>query len=470
MQVETILSKINIDKIPLSTEVRNIFITLMNLVEWLYSELKKVRLENEELKARVRELTGQSAKPDIKPQVVSRSGRDKSSQFNTKRSRGKSKERIIPIDEEKTYPAPDTYCPYCEGQKLHSHSEDVVVTQELIIKRRNIKHRFPAKICPCCGYISRAELPEEYGNTHFGPNLRSFISIEHYDCRVSIEKIHRFLTQFGIVISRTEINRLLLDNGRAISPIARVIHKRGISNSEYTQMDDTGWRTKGRNKYMYHHGSDRFSYFEITPKRNSKTAERILTEEGRNKPFLTDDHSSFHPIQARDKALCWIHEIRHYEKMRPAFESNKEKVDRVISELWDIYDILNEYKDNPSSTLKKQISFRFDKVVSTKTGYDVLDHQLSLTAKKKDRLLKALEYPFVPLHNNGSELSIRQGVTYRKVSGGCRSPSGEKSLSSHLSLFDTCRKLGLNIWDITNRILKGTITSNSFALFIPDSN
>ncbi len=277
MQIENILKSINIDKLSLSTKVKKIFITLIKLVEWLYSELKRVRLENEDLKSQIRKLTGQSAKPVIKAQVVSRVKRDKSDQNSRKKVRGKGKERIIPIDEEKVHLAHEIYCPHCEGQALHSHSEDVVVTQELIITRRNTRHRFPTKICPCCGYVSRAGLPEEYGNTHFGSNLRSFISIEHYDCKVSIEKIHRFLTRFGIVISKTEINKLLLDNGRNIVPIARAIHKRGIENSEYTQMDDTGWRTKGRNKYLYHHGSDRFSYFEITPKRNSKTAERILT-------------------------------------------------------------------------------------------------------------------------------------------------------------------------------------------------
>ena len=466
MSNQDLFNNINLNKLSASSDVKAIIIALMNLVEELKKENETLRKENEELKAKIRELSGQNPKPDIKANVSPKTESTVSEDKNHTKKRGVSRERVISIDKEKIYESPEEYCPNCKGQKMHFHSKDVVITQDIIFKRENIKHTFTTAICPCCGHTSRAKLPDEYGGTHFGSGLRAYISIQHYECRVPEKKIHKFLTAVGIVISETEIDKLLLDNGSLIEPSVRIIHERGISVSSYTQMDETGWRTKGRNNYLYYHGSDRFSYFEIADKRNHQTAERILTEQGRSKPLLTDDHSSYHPVRARKKALCWVHEIRHYKKIYPYFKENKDIIDRKISELWELYDQLKEYKVNPNSILKEQISSRFDEIVKEKTDYEVLNKQLKLTARKKKRLLLSLKHPQIPLHNNDAEQSIRHSVIYRKISGGCRSPSGEKSLSSHLSLFDTCRKLGLSVWDTMFGFIKGTITSNSFALCV----
>jgi hypothetical protein len=40
----------------------------------------------------------------------------------------------------------------------------------------------------------------------------------------------------------------------------------------------------------------------------------------------------------------------------------------------------------------------------------MLDETIASTRKRKDRLLKVLIYPELPLHNNGSEIALREGV------------------------------------------------------------
>ena len=68
-----------------------------------------------------------------------------------------------------------------------------------------------------------------------------------------------------------------------------------------------------------------------------------------------------------------------------------------------------------------------------------------MRAHKAD-LLRVLERPEVPLHNNGTESIIRGYVKTRKVSGGTRGAAGRRSRDTFASLKKTCRKLGIRFW------------------------
>ena len=73
--------------------------------------------------------------------------------------------------------------------------------------------------------------------------------------------------------------------------------------------------------------------------------------------------------------------------------------------------------------------------------------------RRKAELLKVLDRPDLPLHNNASEQDIREFVTKRKISGSTRSESGRKCRDTFASLKKTCRKLGVSFWEyLTDRV------------------
>jgi transposase len=63
--------------------------------------------------------------------------------------------------------------------------------------------------------------------------------------------------------------------------------------------------------------------------------------------------------------------------------------------------------------------------------------------------------PGVPWHNNEAETQIRQGVLFRKISGGRRSWMGAWVLERLLTVYRTCRKLGMTFLDVVGSALKG---------------
>jgi hypothetical protein len=144
------------------------------------------------------------------------------------------------------------------------------------------------------------------------------------------------------------------------------------------------------------------------------------------------------------RSLCWIHEERHYRKLIPFDEATRKAIEQVRGEIWDLYKGLQEYKLAPSESLKLVLEQNFDNLFSKKkTISPTLNKQLAKTYEKKDELLRVLEKPETPLHNNGTETDAREMVVKRKVSGGTRSEEGQKCRDTFVSLKKTCCKLGI---------------------------
>ena len=170
--------------------------------------------------------------------------------------------------------------------------------------------------------------------------------------------------------------------------------------------------------------------------------------------LVCDDAKQFWYITLL-RALCWIHEERHYAKLTPLLTYHQKLVDDFRARIWEYYAELKKYKQNPNEEDKIRLSELFDEMFSIEAGYDELDERIRLTREKKENLLVVLDYPDTPLHNNPAELALRMYVIKRKISFGTRTEEGTRSWETFFTILDTCRKLGVNFRDyLYDRISK----------------
>lgn len=144
------------------------------------------------------------------------------------------------------------------------------------------------------------------------------------------------------------------------------------------------------------------------------------------------------------RSLCWIHEERHYRKLIMTTDETRAELECIIDQIWAIYQSLKTYKKSPSKDASESIEKAFDVIFQQKTSSPTLNHQLEKTYSKKQKLLKVLQRPETPLHNNSSETCARAAKIKLKISGGTRSDLGQKVRDTFLSLKQTCLKLGIN--------------------------
>lgn len=369
----------------------------------------------------------------------------------------------LPIDFVKEIPVLTNECPEC-SVKLHSRGSAEQKIQEITIKRKVILFRLEKKQCPECGYFEMSEVDKEFQGSSYGPDLRSWISVLHYRHRLTEPQILEFLDSIGIVISASEINHILLENGKTLEPISEHILESALKRSTYANLDESGWKTKGVRKYIWTVCNDFFSYFQIHHRRNSEVANELVKS---NKDIfsVTDDYSCYgEKFKIENKQLCWIHEIRHYEKLLPFTKFNQKILSDKLTELWTFYFELQEYRKNPKKAEKKKLFKKFDEITSTETQYAQLNERLQLTKKKKERLLVCLDFPEVPPENNCAERALRHAVVIRKISRGSRCELGESALTAHLTFLETCKKLGYNVKEqLKNVLLNNSSINWSFA-------
>src|SRR5208282_4316775 len=97
----------------------------------------------------------------------------------------------------------------------------------------------------------------------------------------------------------------------------------------------------------------------------------------------------------------------------------------------------------------------FDALVAQRTGYPLIDRMLDGMASDRAKLLRVLDRPEVPLHNNLSEGHIRDYVKKRKISGSTRSDLGRRARDTFASLKKTCRRWEVNFWEYLQDRVRG---------------
>ena len=159
-----------------------------------------------------------------------------------------------------------------------------------------------------------------------------------------------------------------------------------------------------------------------------------------------DDAPQFKLITA-DRALCWVHEGRHYKKLSPVFACHQVILGQFIEYFWDYYRELLDYKDAPTDEVARQLKSKFRLIFETPSGYELLEERKQLTATKVSELLRVLEHPELPLHNNPAELAARTMVQRRNISYATQTIEGTQAWDTFLSLVATTRQLGISFFD-----------------------
>jgi hypothetical protein len=154
-------------------------------------------------------------------------------------------------------------------------------------------------------------------------------------------------------------------------------------------------------------------------------------------------------------ASCWIHAERPLAKLIPHNDQHRAAIEKIRSHIWELYQDLKAYREEPVEAQRPVLEARFDALVEQRTGYPSIEGVLKEMRDHKADLLRVLERPEVPLHTNAVESDIREFVKRRKMSGGTRNDAGRRCRDTFASLKKTCRKLGVRFWDYLQDRVRG---------------
>jgi hypothetical protein len=169
--------------------------------------------------------------------------------------------------------------------------------------------------------------------------------------------------------------------------------------------------------------------------------------------IVSDDAGQFQVLR---NARCWIHADRAFDQLLALTPEQQAAVAAVRAAFWELYRDLKSYRAAPQPAAQAALTARFEALVGQETCYHRLNLVLQQLGRDQAELLRVLEEPAVPLHNNLSERDLRDYVIWRKVSGGTRGELGRRCRDTFTSLYKTCSKLGVSFWDYLQDRLAAT--------------
>ena len=218
---------------------------LLNLIESLTADLRKVQAENLYLREQLNRRKGGGGKPDQPKDTAGvKSQSSEKERAETKQRTRRGKLERVRIDREEVLKLDRASLPPDAEFKGY---EDVVV-QELRVGTDNVKFRKEKDYASSTGQTYLAPLPAGYRG-ECGPNRKSLCLLFSHLCNMTEPKIADLLDNFGIAISSGQISAWLTGAYPEIQEEKRAIGEAGLASSPWQHMDDTGTRVDGENHH-----------------------------------------------------------------------------------------------------------------------------------------------------------------------------------------------------------------------------
>jgi len=145
-----------------------------------------------------------------------------------------------------------------------------------------------------------------------------------------------------------------------------------------------------------------------------------------------------------DHAGCWVHMERPLRKVKASSDLIQKELDSVRDTIWDLYRTLKE--SALTQTGREEVEAKYDVLVAMTSTSPTIRNVIQSFRDYREEMLKALDHPGLPLHNNDSERDIRGFVKRRKISGSTKSEKGKNFRDGLASLKQTCFRLGMSFW------------------------
>ena len=434
--------------------------------ETLLAIIAELRATVARLERQVADLEGRaSSRPRGMPgnKIASSRKQPEEAKQRKKRERGYARKKSDPTRQE--FHALD-HCPECgtamTGGTAHRRREVIDIPQ---LPFEVVEHVLVARRCAKC---RKRRTPgrevlrgKAVGRGRFGLNLVSLVTMLREEFWMPLRAVQRYLRMMhGLEMSEGAIVGLTKKVAGESRPALAEILK-GIRESGFVHMDETGWREGGVNGYGWVAATPEGVYF-VRRGRNKEVVDELLGAQFCG--VVTCDFYAAYNHHQGLKQRCWVHLLRDIDGLAALYPEDKPLAAwrRSVRNLWvEAKEAAAEARPPPSGfealTTPAQLAFEQRLLELCRPCLD--DHAAPhrKLAQRIERFIKELfvfvSHPDVPSDNNAAERSLRHLVVGRKISGGTRTKQGSDVRMALASLYGTWRLRGLNPFDQCRQLL-----------------
>jgi hypothetical protein len=284
-----------------------------------------------------------------------------------------------------------------------------------------------------------------------GPMLAAFIAALSLRFRLSRGKIQEFLREWlGVDLGIATIERCIHEFGLASEPVVEQLIEE-VRAAEIVHVDETPWYQKDDLRWMWVLVTATTIVFHIGSRRKEEFV--ALIGDAFLGWLITDGYGAYrdHPRRQR----CLAHLIRkalaiaegYYDAGSGFGRDLVRDLRRLIERVHD-----GDGGDTPAvKRLMRRIEWNcqcnrheVEKKVRELAGEILNDW---------DAVVAFVHDPSLPPTNNEAERALRHAVIARRISFGTRTDEGSRFYAAGLSVIETCRRRGVEIWDYARDLI-----------------
>lgn len=452
----------------------------------LRQENAALKTENAKLQQRIEELTGEaSAKPEralpafVKANVAvrprRRPGREKGHEAALR-------PRPRKIDVQQDVPLPvdgrgKLCCPHCRTQLSEVKHHRRMVEDLIPSKVVTTCYRTHSGYCPHCRrrIESRAEDQPPAANlphAQLGLNALATAAVLRVCYRLPLRQVTQLFEDLpGLTLSPAAVSKQLGRLSRWLSGqydrLQLALRAAGVVHA-----DETGWRTNGRNGYLWTLTNAEHTLYHVDASRSGKVIAGLLGE-AFGGTLVSDFYAAYDQFDCpQQKCLAHLlRELRDAVQKRPELEAHPffKRCKSLVQEM------LRLKKQRPRRSAAvygrqvKSIETRLRKLGAASWDDADADRLAARLRKYQDRLTTFLHDRQVEGTNNAAERALRPAVVMRKITGGSRSESGAHAWAILASVMRTAQQQGRDVVETIKELLRASWAGRETSLLIDTS-
>lgn len=301
------------------------------------------------------------------------------------------------------------------------------------------------RTCPCCGDVTHAAIPEDLRAHSVGPRLSATLSYlvgSHGMSKRGLEEVAEAVFEVPIALGTvanlgTEMSAALANAHRqALDAVAQAAVK---------NVDETGWKERGKKRWLWVAATSTLAAFLISPWRNLKALIRLLGSDFVG-ILCSDRWRAYDEWPLMRRQVCWAHLKRNWEKLVERGGKAKAigqaclQVHRRVFELWHLYRGGGlSYRQLDEAMAPLMLALQENVRAGGRSRDRKLARHCARVLDVSPALWAFLVCAGVEPTNNHAERVLRPAVLWRRRSFGCHSADGCRFVERMLTVVQSLR-------------------------------
>jgi hypothetical protein len=261
----------------------------------------------------------------------------------------------------------------------------------------------------------------------------------------------------GLTVSRGCVARQLQRLGEWLDPYCERV-KLALRASPRVNGDETGWRTDGRNGYLWAVTDPKRGHtlYHVDKSRSGEVVEGLL---GAAFPgtLTCDFYSAYNRLDC-PKQRCLAHllrELKQAARDSPAFAACDfyRRCKRLMRDMLGLKRKWDRLDDATYTRRACRLEDRLDQLAKAEWDEPDAARLAKRLSKHRAELTRFLWDEHLDGTNNAAERALRPAVVMRKVTGGSRSAAGAEAWARLASLTRTASQQGRNVLETVKQLL-----------------